>query len=168
MSNQKNARSGLTDPPSGSLRLPTFIASWLSPHQERTPLSSTPPATTRPGTQHLLLRPVGAVLRSPPGAAGREPQAVASLVQQIPPHPGPTDPPISEHRSSGSANLSPFYGERCKTTQPQEHVNCTPAPRSRFSFPQLPQFWRWTGFGGGWRPASTPPTKATSVGRSHP
>lgn len=36
--------------------------------------------------------------------------------------------PISEHRSSGSTNLFPFYGERCKTTLPQEHMNCTSLP----------------------------------------
>lgn len=126
----KNARSSLTDSLSGciSLGLHTFISSWLSPHWERTPLSSPPPATTRPGAQHPLLWPVGAVLCSPLGAAGREPQAVASLVQQIPPHPGPTNPPISEHQSSSSTNLFPFYGERCKTTLPQEHMNCTSLP----------------------------------------
>lgn len=126
----KNARSSLTDSLSGciSLGLHTFISSWLSPHWERTPLSSPPPATTRPGAQHPLLWSVGAVLCSPLGAAGREPQAVASLVQQIPPHPGPTNPPISEHRSSSSTNLFPFYGERCKTTLPQEHMNCTSLP----------------------------------------
>lgn len=165
----KNARSSLTDSLSGciSLGLHTFISSWLSPHWERTPLSSPPPATTRPGAQHPLLWPVGALFTSGccrEGAAGCG-------------QPGPTDPSSpwsykSPHLRASILKQHKFISllRREMQNHPASgaHELHIPAPCSRFSCTQLLQFQKRTGFGGGWRPDSTPPTKATSVGRSHP